>query len=187
MSNVNVTYCFDIQDREEVEMAEDFDELTQSSDTATDDADSPATGYSHASLLIKKLDSATLGTDSPFPTHKLTNKSCFLGVCDTSCLYVTYLWKQDLLCAVNIMKLPSSLHLLCVTDSTCVVKLQNIFHEYERSIKKGKDRHKYLTDKVVLLETERRDLKSSLEDIKDAKSAMERVQLELQTEVTNLK
>ncbi|XP_005728276.1 ankyrin repeat domain-containing protein 26 isoform X4 [Pundamilia nyererei] len=120
------------KDREELGMAEDFDELTQSSDTATDDADSPATGYSHASLLIKKLDSATL-------------------------------------------------------DSTCVVKLQNIFHEYERSIKKGKDRHKYLTDKVVLLETERRDLKSSLEDIKDAKSAMERVQLELQTEVTNLK
>ncbi|XP_065327394.1 ankyrin repeat domain-containing protein 26 isoform X5 [Pelmatolapia mariae] len=120
------------KDHEEVGMAEDFDELTQSSDTATDDADSPATGYSHASLLIKKLDSATL-------------------------------------------------------DSTCVVKLQNIFHEYERSIKKGKDRHKYLTDKVVLLETERRDLKSSLEDIKDAKSAMERVQLELQTEVTNLK
>ncbi|XP_039882183.1 ankyrin repeat domain-containing protein 26 isoform X3 [Simochromis diagramma] len=120
------------KDREEVGMAEDFDELTQSSDTATDDADSPATGYSHASLLIKKLDSATL-------------------------------------------------------DSTCVVKLQNIFHEYERSIKKGKDRHKYLTDKVVLLETERRDLKSSLEGIKDAKSAMERVQLELQTEVTNLK
>ncbi|XP_014190823.1 ankyrin repeat domain-containing protein 26 isoform X6 [Haplochromis burtoni] len=120
------------KDREELGMAEDFDELTQSSDTATDDADSPATGYSHASLLIKKLDSATL-------------------------------------------------------DSTCVVKLQNIFHEYERSIKKGKDRHKYLTDKVVLLETERRDLKSSLEGIKDAKSAMERVQLELQTEVTNLK
>ncbi|CAI5665409.1 unnamed protein product [Oreochromis niloticus] len=120
------------KDREEVRMAEDFDELTQSSDTATDDADSPATGYSHASLLIKKLDSATL-------------------------------------------------------DSTCVVKLQNIFHEYERSIKKAKDRHRYLTDKVALLETERRDLKSSLEDIKDAKSAMERVQLELQTEVTNLK
>ncbi|XP_039470473.1 ankyrin repeat domain-containing protein 26 isoform X6 [Oreochromis aureus] len=120
------------KDREEVGMAEDFDELTQSSDTATDDADSPATGYSHASLLIKKLDSATL-------------------------------------------------------DSTCVVKLQNIFHEYERSIKKAKDRHRYLTDKVALLETERRDLKSSLEDIKDAKSAMERVQLELQTEVTNLK
>ncbi|XP_071059462.1 ankyrin repeat domain-containing protein 26-like [Pseudochaenichthys georgianus] len=39
-------------------MAEDFDELTQSSDTATDD--SPTSGYRHASLLIQKLDSATL-------------------------------------------------------------------------------------------------------------------------------
>lgn len=47
-----------------MEMAEDFDELTQSSDTATDDIDSPTSGYRHASLLIQKLDSATLGMDS---------------------------------------------------------------------------------------------------------------------------
>lgn len=47
-----------------MEMAEDFDELTQSSDTATDDIDSPTSGYRHASLLIQKLDSATFGTDS---------------------------------------------------------------------------------------------------------------------------
>ena len=44
-------------------MAEDFDELTQSSDTATDDTDSPTSGYRHASILIQKLDSAILGTD----------------------------------------------------------------------------------------------------------------------------
>lgn len=67
------------------------------------------------------------------------------------------------------------------------MKLQNIFHEYERSIQKARSRHGYLTDKVTQLETERAELKSSLEDIKDTKSALERLQLELQTEVTNLK
>ncbi|XP_076588911.1 ankyrin repeat domain-containing protein 26 isoform X2 [Chaetodon auriga] len=117
---------------EEMEMAEDFDELTQSSDTATDDIDSPTSGYRHASLLIQKLDSATL-------------------------------------------------------DSRSMVKLQNIFHEYERSIQKARSRHGYLTDKVSQLEMERAELKSSLEEVKDVKSGLERNQLELQTEVTNLK
>ncbi|XP_041651040.1 ankyrin repeat domain-containing protein 36C isoform X3 [Cheilinus undulatus] len=117
---------------EEVEMAEDFDELTQSSDTATEDVDSPTSGYRHASLLIQKLDSASF-------------------------------------------------------DSRSMVKLQNIFHEYERSIQKAKSRHGYLTDKVSQLEMEKVELKSSLEEIKDMKSALERNQLELQTEVTNVK
>uniref|UniRef100_A0A3Q3QV71 CCDC144C-like coiled-coil domain-containing protein n=1 Tax=Monopterus albus TaxID=43700 RepID=A0A3Q3QV71_MONAL len=78
---------------EEVDMAEDFDELTQSSDTATDDTDSPTSGYRHVSTLIQKLDSATL-------------------------------------------------------DSRSMVKLQNIFHEYERTIQKEKSRHGYLADKL---------------------------------------
>ncbi|XP_078787863.1 ankyrin repeat domain-containing protein 26 isoform X20 [Oryzias latipes] len=115
---------------EEMEMAEDFDELTQSSDTATDDIDS--SGYHHASLLVQKLDSATL-------------------------------------------------------DPTSIAKLQNIFHEYERSIQKVRSRHGYLSDKVNQLDAERAELKNSLEEVKDAKSALERNQLELQTEVTNLK
>ncbi|XP_035497947.2 ankyrin repeat domain-containing protein 26 isoform X2 [Scophthalmus maximus] len=120
------------ENTDEMELAEEFDELTQSSDTATDDLDSPTSGYRHASLLIQKLDSATL-------------------------------------------------------DSRSMVKLQNIFHEYERSIQKARSRHGYLTDKVNQLEMERSELKSSLEEVKDFKSALERNQLELQTEVTNLK
>lgn len=67
------------------------------------------------------------------------------------------------------------------------MKLQNIFHEYERSIQKARSRHGYLSDKVSQLELERAELKSCLEDVKDFKSALERNQLELQTEVTNLK
>lgn len=43
-------------------MADDFDDLTQSSDTATEDLDSPTSGYRHASLLIQKLDSVSFGT-----------------------------------------------------------------------------------------------------------------------------
>lgn len=59
--NIDAEFSCQIQNSEEIEMAEDFDELTQSSDTATDDIDSPTSGYRHASLLIQKLDSATLG------------------------------------------------------------------------------------------------------------------------------
>uniref|UniRef100_A0A3Q2PLV9 Ankyrin repeat domain-containing protein 26 n=2 Tax=Fundulus heteroclitus TaxID=8078 RepID=A0A3Q2PLV9_FUNHE len=121
-----------IQTPEEMDMADDLDELTQSSDTATDDMDSPTSGYRHASLLIQKLDSSTL-------------------------------------------------------DSTSITKLQNIFHEYERSIEKARSRHGYLAEKVSQLEVERAALKSSLEEVKDVKSLLERNQLELQTEVTNLK
>lgn len=62
MIDVIAAFSHCVQDPEEVEMAEDFDELTQSSDTATDDIDSPTSGYRHASFLIQKLDSATLGT-----------------------------------------------------------------------------------------------------------------------------
>ncbi|CAJ1056223.1 ankyrin repeat domain-containing protein 26 isoform X2 [Xyrichtys novacula] len=115
---------------EEVEMAEDFDELTQSSDTDTNYSDSPTSGYRHASLMVQKLASL---------------------------------------------------------DSRTMVKLQNIFHEYERSIQKARSRHGYLTDKVSQLEMEKSELKTVLEEVKDVKSALERNQLELQTEVTNVK
>lgn len=68
-----------------------------------------------------------------------------------------------------------------------MVKLQNIFHEYERSIEKARSRHGYLADKLSHLEVEKAELKCSLEQVKDLKSALDRQQLELQTEVTNLK
>ncbi|KAK0133970.1 Ankyrin repeat domain-containing protein 26 [Merluccius polli] len=116
----------------EMELAEDLDELTQSSDTPTDDIESPASGYRHASMLIQKLDSTVL-------------------------------------------------------DSSSMVKLQNIFHEYENSIQKARGRHGHLSHKVSQLEGERRELSGTLEDLREAKSALERQQLELQTEVDNLR
>ncbi|XP_019748855.1 ankyrin repeat domain-containing protein 26 isoform X3 [Hippocampus comes] len=74
-----------------------------------------------------------------------------------------------------------------VTDSRSMVKLQNIFHKYERSIQKAKSRHSFFADKVILLETEKAQLRHSLDEVKDVKSALERTQLDLQTEVTNLR
>lgn len=76
---------------------------------------------------------------------------------------------------------------MSLPDSSSMVKLQNIFHEYERTIQKARSRHGYLSDKLSHLELERAELKCSLEEVKDLKSALERQQLELQTEVTNLK
>ncbi|XP_054633487.1 ankyrin repeat domain-containing protein 26 isoform X5 [Dunckerocampus dactyliophorus] len=73
------------------------------------------------------------------------------------------------------------------TDSRSMVKLQNIFHKYERSIQKAKSRHAYFADKVSLLESEKAQLRSSLDEIKDVKALLERNRLELQAEVTNLK
>nr|XP_023840463.1 ankyrin repeat domain-containing protein 26-like isoform X1 [Salvelinus alpinus] len=116
----------------EMEMAEDFDELTQSSDTATSDLEDPTSGYRHASFLIKQLDSATL-------------------------------------------------------DSVSIVKLQNMFHEYERTIQKERDRHGHLSDKVSQLEVKQRELTASLEESQDSKQALDHRQLELDTDLNNFK
>lgn len=60
---VTLCCCFcSTQRLEDADMADDFDDLTQSSDTATEELDSPTSGYRHASLLIQKLDSVTFGT-----------------------------------------------------------------------------------------------------------------------------
>lgn len=84
--------------------------------------------------------------------------------------------------------LPSLIsHAIHPSDSRSMVKLQNIFHEYERTIQKSKSRHGHQTGKVSQLEMERAELKSTLDEVKEIKSALERQQLELQTELNNLK
>lgn len=50
-----------LQNGGELEMAEDFEDLTQSSDTATEEMDSATSGYLNASLLIKQLDTSSMG------------------------------------------------------------------------------------------------------------------------------
>lgn len=50
-----------MQNGGELEMADDFEDLTQSSDTATEELDSATSGYLNASLLIKQLDTSSIG------------------------------------------------------------------------------------------------------------------------------
>ncbi|XP_073798581.1 ankyrin repeat domain-containing protein 26 isoform X16 [Danio rerio] len=116
----------------ELEMADDFEDLTQSSDTATEDLETPVSGYRNASLLFKQLDSSYL-------------------------------------------------------DSVSVVKLQNMFHEYERTIQRERDRHSRLADKTSQLEQERNELKRLLDEIRGGKSSLEHLKLELETDMNNLK
>ncbi|XP_049330498.1 ankyrin repeat domain-containing protein 26 isoform X4 [Astyanax mexicanus] len=116
----------------ELEMADDFEDLTQSSDTATEELDSAASGYRHASLLINQLDSSSI-------------------------------------------------------DSVSMVKLQNMFREYEHTIQRERSRHSRLVDKVSQLEQERSDLRLLLEETRDNKSSLEHLRLELETDLNNLK
>ncbi|XP_052400016.1 ankyrin repeat domain-containing protein 26 isoform X10 [Carassius gibelio] len=116
----------------ELEMGDDFEDLTQSSDTATEELETPVSGYHNASLLFKQLDSSYL-------------------------------------------------------DSVSVVKLQNMFHEYERTIQRERDRHSRLADKTSQLEQERNELKILLDEIRGSKTGLEHLKLELETDMNNLK
>ncbi|XP_057185653.1 ankyrin repeat domain-containing protein 26 isoform X4 [Triplophysa rosa] len=116
----------------ELEMADDFEDLTQSSDTATEDLETPVSGYRNASLLFKQLDSSYL-------------------------------------------------------DSVSIVKLQNMFHEYERTIQRERDRHGRLAEKTSQLEQERGELRTLLDEMRSSKSSLEHLKLELETDMNNLK
>ncbi|KAG7455850.1 hypothetical protein MATL_G00245450 [Megalops atlanticus] len=117
---------------DEGEMVDDFDDLTQSSDTATEEVDSPTSGYRNASILIQQLHSSSI-------------------------------------------------------DSVTMVKLQNMFHEYERTIQRERGRYSLLADKVSQLEEERAELRRLLEETRDSRSALERRQVELDTDLSNLR
>lgn len=72
-------------------------------------------------------------------------------------------------------------------DSVSVVKLQNMFHEYERTIQRERDRHGRLADKTSQLEQERNELRSLLDEMRSNKSSLEHLKLELETDTNNLK
>lgn len=68
-----------------------------------------------------------------------------------------------------------------------MVKLQNMFHEYENTIKKERNRHSRLADKIIKLEQERNELKLLLDESRESKSNLEHLRLELETDLNNLK
>ncbi|XP_041966143.1 ankyrin repeat domain-containing protein 26 [Alosa sapidissima] len=116
----------------EVDMADDLDDLTQSSDTGTEELDSPSSGYRHASMLIKQLDSTSI-------------------------------------------------------DSVSMVKLQNMFQEYEHTIHRERSRHSRLAEKMSQLEQERTELRLLLEETRDSQSNLVHLKMELETELNNLR
>ncbi|XP_041110509.1 ankyrin repeat domain-containing protein 26-like isoform X2 [Polyodon spathula] len=116
----------------QVEIADDFDDFTQSSDIATDSMESPTLGYRNASLLIKQLETGTI-------------------------------------------------------DSVTLVKIQNMFHEYERTIEREKQRYSLLSDNIVQQVKERKELQKALEDIQEEKSTLEHQQVEWETDLNTQK
>lgn len=81
----------------------------------------------------------------------------------------------------------SHVFLVHPVDSVSVVKLQNIFHEYERTIQRERDRHGRLADKTSQLEQERNELRNLLDEMRSNKSSLEHLKLELETDMNNLK
>lgn len=82
---------------------------------------------------------------------------------------------------------PSFSFLPVSIDSVSMVKLQNMFHEYEHTIQKERNRHSRLADKVSQLEQERNELKLLLDESRESKSTLEHLRLELETDLNNLK
>ncbi|XP_039617341.1 ankyrin repeat domain-containing protein 26 isoform X2 [Polypterus senegalus] len=114
------------------EVENDFDDFTQSSDTATEELEMPVSGCKNASLMIKQLDSSSI-------------------------------------------------------DHVALVKIQNMFHEYERTIEREKGRYALQSDKVKQLENENKILQRSLEETRDIKSMLEHKKVEWETDQNNLK
>ncbi|XP_074871091.1 ankyrin repeat domain-containing protein 26 isoform X3 [Carettochelys insculpta] len=116
-----------------MDVPDDFDELTQSSDTATEDFELPAATFRDAMLLIEQL--------------SLDGKA----------------------------------------DSITLLKIQNLFHGYERLIEHEKGRHTQLLGKVKKLKNEKRELQAVLEETRELKSMVDHQKMEWESDVSSLK
>ncbi|MGH0177744.1 UNVERIFIED_CONTAM: hypothetical protein FKN15_017458 [Acipenser sinensis] len=72
-------------------------------------------------------------------------------------------------------------------DSVTLVKIQNMFHEYERTIEREKGRYSMLSDNIAQLLNERKELQKALEAIQEVKSTLEHQQVEWETDLNNQK
>lgn len=168
-------------------MADDFEDLTQSSDTATEELDSATSGYLNASLLIKQLDTSSMGELDFFKTANLRNKYFLIYSCKSSCDIVWFLKTHNSTSCGKAGTVLVPLFIPLFLDSVNMVKLQNMFHEYEHTIQKERNRHSRLADKVSQLEQEQKDLKLLLNESRESKSNLEHLRLELETELNNFK
>lgn len=165
-------------------MADDLDDLTQSSDTATEELDSPSSGYRHASQLIQKLDSTSIGKAVYhlegvcilFLNHTHTHTK-------TSFIVYTSSPSHPLIHPFSLFPSIS----LSAEDSVSMVKLQNMFQEYEHTIQRERSRHSRLGEKMSQLEQERTELRLVLEETRDSQSNLVHLKMELETELNNLR
>lgn len=72
-------------------------------------------------------------------------------------------------------------------DSVSLLKVQNIFHGYERLIEHEKGRYTQLLEKVKKFENQRNEWQKSLEDLREMKSILDHQKLQYESEITNLK
>ncbi|XP_026568844.1 ankyrin repeat domain-containing protein 26 isoform X2 [Pseudonaja textilis] len=79
------------------------------------------------------------------------------------------------------------LSLDCKADSVNLLKVQNIFHGYERLIEHEKGRYTQLLEKVKKFENQRNEWQKNLEDLKDMKSILDHQKVQYESEITNLK
>uniref|UniRef100_A0A8D0BX74 Uncharacterized protein n=1 Tax=Salvator merianae TaxID=96440 RepID=A0A8D0BX74_SALMN len=72
-------------------------------------------------------------------------------------------------------------------DSVSLLKIQNIFHGYERLIEDEKGRCSQLLGKVKKLENEKKEQQRRLEDMRETKSTLEHQTTERENVISNLK
>ncbi|XP_062838457.1 ankyrin repeat domain-containing protein 26 isoform X8 [Anolis carolinensis] len=72
-------------------------------------------------------------------------------------------------------------------DSVSILKLQNIFREYERLIEREKRRYTHIREKVKKLENEKKEQERILEEMRDMKSVLNQQQLKWESDISNLK
>ncbi|XP_063165590.1 ankyrin repeat domain-containing protein 26 isoform X4 [Candoia aspera] len=72
-------------------------------------------------------------------------------------------------------------------DSVSLLKIQNIFHGYERLIEHEKGRYSQLLEKVKKLENERNEWQKIREEMRELKSILDHQKVEYESDITNLK
>ncbi|XP_032076727.1 LOW QUALITY PROTEIN: ankyrin repeat domain-containing protein 26-like [Thamnophis elegans] len=79
------------------------------------------------------------------------------------------------------------LSLDCKVDSVNLLKVQNIFHGYERLIEHEKGRYTQLLEKVKKFKNHRNEWQKNLEDLKEMKSILDHQKVQYESEITSLK
>ena len=68
-----------------------------------------------------------------------------------------------------------------------MVKLQNMFQEYEHTIHRERSRHSRLADKMRQLEQERTEHRLVLQETRESQSNLAHLKMELETDLNNLR